>query len=77
MSWKVIEKKVVAEFKTEAEADAYLNQLPMEDEGYQKQVVEWMAVSTECDLCGPLADQEAGEKMTYSQINHKIGDFSC
>jgi hypothetical protein len=41
MSWKVIEKKVVAEFKTEAEADAYLNHLPMEDEDYQKQVVEY------------------------------------
>jgi len=40
MVWKVVEERTVAEFKTEAEADAYLGHLPMEDEDYRKQVIE-------------------------------------
>jgi|TARA_Y100000310_G_scaffold341936_1_gene442985 hypothetical protein len=40
MSWIVIEKKTIAEFKTEEEANAFLWHLPMEDEDYQKEVVE-------------------------------------
>jgi hypothetical protein len=41
MVWKVVEERTVAEFKTEAEANAYLDHLPMEDEDYHKQVIEF------------------------------------
>ena len=41
MSWKVVVKRTVAEFKTEAEANAYLDHhLPMEDEDFQKEVYQ-------------------------------------
>jgi len=59
----VIEKKTVAEFKTEDEADAYCDgHLPMENEDYQKQVVEFCDCEcTDEECCEECYDDEAVE----------------